>query len=138
MRKELDDKLVKKYPKIFKDRNADMKETAMCWGFDHDDGWFWLIDNLCESIQGYIDRNDVPQVVATQVKEKFGSLRFYYEGGNDLIDGMVWLVEDMSYNICEICGSTKNVGVTSGWIKTVCKDCVKEKDIKNWEEYEDK
>ena len=32
---KLDKKLVKKYPKIFRDRHADMKATAMCWGFEH-------------------------------------------------------------------------------------------------------
>lgn len=131
MRKELDDYLVNKYSKIFVDRNADMKTTAMCWGFEHDDGWFWLLDQLCGSIQSYIDINNkhrngdeqISQVVATQVKEKFGRLCFYYNGGDEYIDGMVSLAEDMSGNICENCGTTKDVGVTSEWISTICKDC---------------
>ena len=40
MRKELDEKLCEKYPLIFKNRHADMTETAMCWGFECGDGWF--------------------------------------------------------------------------------------------------
>jgi hypothetical protein len=59
----------------------------------------------------------------TQIKEKFGGLRFYYYGGDRTIDGMVYLAESMSYNICETCGTTKNVGKTSGWIYTCCKPC---------------
>ena len=38
----------------------------MCWGFAHDDGWFWILDNMCESIQSYIDNNshkNIEQVV---------------------------------------------------------------------------
>lgn len=124
MKKELDELLVKKYPKIFRDRNENMKNTAMCWGFDCDDGWFWLIDNLCDSIQSYIDHNNVNQVIATQVKEKYGGLSFYYVGGNELIHGMVWLASHQSYNICEKCGSLENVTQTNGWVKTLCKKCL--------------
>ena len=38
MKKELDEALVAKYPKIFKYRHAPMTHTAMCWGFDCGDG----------------------------------------------------------------------------------------------------
>ena len=65
----------------------------------------------------------IAQVTVDQVKEKFGSLRFYYSGGDDTIHGMVWLAEHMSYDICEICGSTKNLGKTIGWIKIICEEC---------------
>jgi len=130
MKKELDDYLVEKYPKIFINRYAGMKETAMCWGFDHGDGWFWLLDQLCNSIQSYIDSNEyraedkkIPQAIADQVKEKFGGLNFYYHGGDDYIGGMIQLAEHMSYNTCEFCGSTENVGKTNGWISVICKDC---------------
>ena len=129
MNEKLDNYLVEKYPKIFINRYADMKSTAMIWGFDHNDGWFWILDQLCDSIQSYIDMNNkwntikIPQVVADQVKEKFGTLNFYYQGGNDQIDGMVSLAEIMSANTCEFCGSTENVGRTNGWIYTICKDC---------------
>lgn len=47
MRKELDEALCAKYPLIFKDRNADMRTTAMCWGLECGDGWYNIIDILC-------------------------------------------------------------------------------------------
>jgi len=47
MRKELDEALCAKYPLVFKDRNADMRTTAMCWGLECGDGWYNLIDVLC-------------------------------------------------------------------------------------------
>lgn len=134
---ELDRKLCEKYPKIFADRHADMMATAMCWGFECGDGWFWLIDNLCHCIQNYIDANsklrDIPQVVATQVKEKYGGLRFYHDGGNELIDGMVWFAEHLSYRICEVCGSTKDVSTTKGWMMTRCAKCLAKQ--KRWERW---
>jgi len=47
MRTELDEALCAKYPLIFKDRNADMRTTAMCWGLECGDGWYNIIDILC-------------------------------------------------------------------------------------------
>jgi hypothetical protein len=47
MRRELDEALCAKYPLIFKDRNENMQNTAMCWGFSHGDGWYNIIDTLC-------------------------------------------------------------------------------------------
>ena len=59
------------------------------------------------------------QVTLDQVKEKFGTLRFYYTGGDDAIDGMVAMAEAMSGVTCEECGSPgKRVG--GGWITTLC------------------
>ena len=47
MKRELDEALCAKYPLIFKDRNADMRTTAMCWGLECGDGWYNIIDTLC-------------------------------------------------------------------------------------------
>jgi hypothetical protein len=47
MKRELDSQLCEKYPLIFKDRNADMRTTAMCWGLECGDGWYNIIDVLC-------------------------------------------------------------------------------------------
>ena len=131
MTKELDEKLVAKYPKIFADRNGDMRNTAMCWGFSCGDGWYWLIDNLCDTIQSYLDHNkhlNHPQVVAMQVKEKFGTLRFYINGACELINGMIWLAEHMSAHICEECGEPGEVLNDNGWY--VCR-CPKHSPLEN-------
>jgi hypothetical protein len=112
MKQELDEQLCAKYPKIFKDRHGDMKETLMCWGFECGDGWYNIIDQLCANIQHHIDWKQeqkekygrgegCSQVVAVQVKEKFGTLRFYYDGGDDTIGGMVRMAESMSAVTCE-------------------------------------
>lgn len=130
MKQELDDKLVEKYPKIFENRNADMQVSAMCWGFECGDGWYWLIDKLCKEIQSCLDDNPhlkIPQVVATQVKEKYGGLRFYVAGGDEYIDGIISFAECLSYSICETCGSTTEVFQTEGWIETICKKCYEER-----------
>ena len=125
MKTELEKILVKKYPKIFRDYHGDMMETCMAWGMSCGDGWFNLIDTLCGSIQGMIDNNPhlkIPQVVASQVKEKFGGLRFYFSGGDDYISGMVSFAESISMTICEACGKPGKIS-NKGWITVRCDDC---------------
>jgi len=61
----------------------------------------------------------IPQVILDQVKEKFGTLRFYYIGGDDYIRGMVTMAESMSGVTCEECGKP-GTQTPGGWIKTVC------------------
>jgi hypothetical protein len=131
MRQELDEKLCKDYPKIFANRNGDMTTTAMCWGFECGDGWYPLIDLLCHEIQWHIDKNakaGTPQFVASQVKEKFGGLRFYGDGGDNRISDFIWFAESMSTIMCETCGAPgKRRG--RGWIYTACDAHTKELDL---------
>ena len=124
MREELDNKLCAKYPKIFRDRSAPMNQTCMCWGFDHGDGWYNIIDQMCANIQHHIDWKNkqsevVAQVTVNQIKEKFGGLRFYYSGGDDVIDGMVRMAESWAAHICEEFGALGKIR-GGGWIRTLC------------------
>ncbi len=132
MKKELQDELLKKYPKIFAQHKLPCTQTAMCWLFECGDGWYWLIDQLCKSIQSYIDHNTKDyQLEAVQVKEKYGELRFYTNGESDAIHGMIWLAERMSNYICEKCGSVEGVSQTKGWIISLCQTCMKKYKNKN-------
>jgi hypothetical protein len=127
MKKELQDKLYEKYPEIFVQKDLSIQESCMPWGFECEDGWFWLIDNLCDCIQTYIDYNDKEQAEALQVKEKYGSLSFNISTMDEMIHGMVYLAESTSNSICEVCGSTEDVSQTQGWIKTLCDKCIKKR-----------
>lgn len=65
-------------------------------------------------------REPIPQVVAVQIKEKFGGLRFYYDGGDDFIHAIVQMAELMSERTCEVCGD-KGKLYQKGWHRTLCK-----------------
>lgn len=90
-------------------------------------GWWPIIEKLCDNIQHHTEwwnknretRPVVEQVVVEQIKEKFGGLRFYYQGGDDTIAGMVRMAEAWADHSCEECGSpgTRRSG---GWIRTLC------------------
>lgn len=112
-----------KYPKMYAGQHG---------GFAVGSGWWHIIETLSHLIQSHIDWNNanaekypdlkykhIEQVVVHQVKEKFGGLRFYYDGGNDIIAGMVTMAEAWADRSCENCGSigTRRSG---GWIRTLC------------------
>jgi hypothetical protein len=67
-----------------------------------------------------------------QIKEKYGTLRLYGAGDLKIV------LERLSYLTCEGCGSTHEIGHTVGWVKTICKKCMLEKnnDLSNWTPYE--
>ena len=114
MTPEHDKKLCDDFGEIFRDRNGDMRTTAMCWGFDVDDGWFNLIYDLCVEL----NKCD-PIPVATQVKEKYGTLGFYIYNGSDRAYDLIEIAEHKSGKTCETCGKP---GLTRGemWFKTLC------------------
>ena len=139
MKQELQERLFEKYPKIFCQKDLPMQVTCMCWGITCGDGWFNIIDALCGQIQHHIKYNihrgeGTIVAEATQVKEKYGSLRFYYEGGDEYIGGLVRMAEAMSSVTCESCG---NPGTSNkrGWIHTLC-SCCKSKRFKEKKEEE--
>ena len=89
MKKELEELLYQRYPELFANRTLPPDETCMCRGMECGDGWFDLIDLLCSMIQFGIDQGHTPPVRVLQVKEKFGTLRFYIRGGNERVRGMI-------------------------------------------------
>jgi hypothetical protein len=146
MKEELEKQLVEKYPKIFANVGGDVRQTPMAFGIETGSGWYNILDKLCANIQGYTDAtnerrafllddnpynvtipDEVPQLVADQVKEKFATLRFYYTGGNDKIDGMVRMAESMSGVTCQTCGNVGRIR-GKGWIYTSCDEHAKEGD----------
>ena len=136
MRFELEKILFTKYPKIFEQKDNSMDRTCMCWGIECGDGWYELIDDLCGTIQHYIDSVEFyrgggwvkpKQIKAVQVKEKFGTLRFYTDIRDERVEGMISVAEYRSSTTCERCGSRNNVTQSEGWIVTLCNECHKKR-----------
>ena len=138
MNEKLDELLCQRYPKMMVNREKSMMETCMCWGFECGDGWFNILDQLMGNIQHHIDWKNkkeevVAQVTLDQIKEKFGTLRFYYTGGDDEISGMVRMAESMSGVTCEECSApAKPHG--PGWIRTICEPCEQAREVKRAKE----
>lgn len=127
----LDEKLVKAFPNLYRDRHSSMGYTAMCWGFDCGDGWFKLIWDLSEKLEKLIIEykkqypDDEYYPAASQVKEKYGTLRFYMNFETDEMRKLIDQAEKLSAKTCEVCGKRGKARGYS-WIQTLCKKCSKE------------
>lgn len=155
MSPELDQHIREKYPKIFSqrcemsigdgwfdiidalcaniqshiDNVADQRKWTIKWNNEvNDPDYDW------EAKSSFVKREErkvpelVEQVIATQVKEKFGTLRFYYHGGDQYIRGLEAMAESMTARICEDCGKPgkRTIG---GWIRTLCEEHTYKKEI---------
>ena len=121
--------LISKYPNIF--QNYVGNPGQVNW-LDLPDGWTQNLDWMCGAIQNYVDCNiqyingekKVPvQPTCTQMKEKFGGLRFYTNQADDTVEGMISMTEHMCNNTCQMCGSHENLGVTAGCVSVLCVNC---------------
>lgn len=213
MNPELTKRLLKRFPILYQDYYSSMTQSAMCWGFDHGDGWFEIIWQLSLAIEEELKytwlqkrwflfkkkfsrwwnravytvspirqdkmrqegsgiegdpyrwvviekapldalarlaskllRPPDPNVYGSwtaslqrlgfkafviqpytglavaQVKEKFGTLRFYC-GGSETIHKYINLAERLSSVTCEDCGEQGTTAESHGWISTLCDAC---------------
>ena len=124
------EELIQKYPKIFEPYNGN--PNGVNW-HGVPKGWLPVIDKLCACIQHYIDYHvsytkdghvKPQQVRCSQMKEKFGGLRFYTDGHDEVVEGMIKMAEHLCDITCQDCGSEEDLGITSGWITVLCRKCV--------------
>jgi len=116
MKDELDKILVKEFPNLYRDRHGKMQDTCMCWGFECGDGWFEIIKELSAKLEPL-------DVVALQVKEKFGGLRFYIGAAPEEAFKYIDEAESLSYKTCENCGAPDAKARGGGWVRTLCEAC---------------
>ncbi|MDM8347678.1 DUF2384 domain-containing protein [Pseudomonas sp. sp1636] len=117
MHEQLDALLCTRYPAIF---SACEPGNQRLFGFECGDGWFTLIEAACRLIQHHINATGTEQLMASQVKEKFGGLRFYCRHASDYATSVVDLSESLSLHVCEVCGAPGRTVSRSGWMRTRC------------------
>ena len=86
------------------------------FGWEIGGGWHPLVHELIAELQtlgwdGHI----------SQIKEKYGGLRFYIGYGSDAIFAAIDKAEAKSYTICEACGQSGKLR-RGGWMRTLCDD----------------
>ncbi len=113
-------------------------KTRGWYGCIAPDGWKWIVED-CDRLLAKLD----PKYEITQVKEKFGTLRYYYEtvasrDTQEIMDAVVSEAERLSARTCEGCGNSSamsnlNRGIkydstavlksSGGWYRTICDSC---------------
>lgn len=125
MTRELDEWLTNRFPNLYRQRGGDLRSTAMCWGFEHGDGWFQIIYNLSEELEAEIlklPESEREYTCASQVKEKYGTLRFYMHSETQEMSYLIQEAEDKSAVTCEACGDPGELR-GYGWLSTKCNEC---------------
>ena len=98
--------------------------------FEFKDGWNGLVYELGKDIEDLCKLANCELPLIQQIKEKFGTLRFYYNTLNSQypkiieksIRALVSQAENCSSTICEICGEFGEKRVDGRLYKTVCKE----------------
>lgn len=85
-------------------------------------GWHPILDTLIDTIDWHVIRGKMEPVKVLQIKEKFGTLRFYYGGGDEHTHYLVRFAETLSGRVCEDCGAAAGTRSLKGWYRTVCDD----------------
>ena len=131
MTKNLVDGLRAKYPEQFNDLTS----------IECDDGWYEILSRLCYIVHSHLDykkriNKPLESFCWSQIKEKFGGLRAYCNGADELIRGAINMAESMSYITCEATGEKgkprkqrrdDNGEPMPAWIKTLCdEEAIKE------------
>ncbi len=99
MNKELELKLVEKYPELLRDYDGDPKVTCLSWGLECSDSWYKILDDLFGYLTNHMKRQlyvrysseyreknegafdyafNAPKIILDQVKSKWACLRAYY------------------------------------------------------------
>ena len=106
----------------------------MCWGIACGVGWYEIIDELCGNLHKLFTEleltgEDYPAV--EQVKEKYGTLRFYIDltrkmssDDKEKVYQFIRNAEHRSSITCEKCGKPGEEAPGS-WIKILCGVCRK-------------
>ena len=107
-------------------------------------GWRPILHVLSRSMEGFLARcpNLGAEIRILQIKEKFGSLRVYYEAPGFSpeerreLGNVVNFAESLSLRMCETCGrpaadTRMPLAAKYGWSKTLCEEHHAERDAKH-------
>ena len=93
------------------------------FGIECDDGWYDLLRDLIKEIKVIVEKDNL-DVKVVQIKEKFGTLRFYMDGLTDDIIKAIAQAEAKSAVTCEICGKPGKLRKVNRWLFTSCDLCL--------------
>ena len=108
-------RILERCPKLYKHLNH----------FEIQAGWCFILEKLSITLEALIPK-DNEEMYALQVKEKFGTLRFYLSSETDEMSSLIEKAEKLSAYICEICGEDGDIRTNHGWLTTRCDPCHEE------------
>ena len=128
MKEIFEKQLYDEFPLLY-DKGADIRTSCMGFGFECGDGWYEIIRELSEKLYPLIEKSRQKlfdefdfHPKASQVKEKFGELRFYMDCATDEMYDLINEYEDRSSKVCEICGKPGEIDYKEKWLACRCQE----------------
>lgn len=102
--------------------------------FDCGMGWYDIIRDLSIELESILsdyaenykvvegEENEIIEMFAVQIKEKYGTLRFYMSCETDEMMRLIHEAEALSSQTCENCGAFAKMRGTK-WFEVKCDDC---------------
>ena len=89
------------------------------------DGWRKAFgERMCEEIRNaLIEENYLDEYRISQIKEKYGMLRWYSFGTTQKVEDIIYKYEYISRFICMNCGRPYAKELDIGWVYTLCENC---------------
>jgi hypothetical protein len=116
--------LIKEFPELYINMYGSEYKTCLSCGLETPNGWNNIIYELSKKIYNHAKENRLyPFPVVEQVKEKFGSLRYYISDSDKTIDSFIRYAEHLSETACFKCGTNFN---KIKWSDACCDKCKKE------------
>ena len=133
--KRLNKKMVKEFPFLLP-RNRWTNRIDMYYDYSYNELWAmpdgWAIafgyELLRELKNALIEADYLDKYRIVQIKEKWGSLRWYDFGAPEKVYDILRKYEELSYEICIYCGEPAT-HETCGWINYVCEKCFYEHEL---------
>lgn len=111
-------------------KNIDTTYGWMSWSkksfhFECGMGWKHIIEDTLRRIDLSLTDPDLREDFSiSQIKQKYGYLRIYFDGGDASTDVHVNVAEEVSETICELCGRMGSLRNRHGWLSVRCDECL--------------
>lgn len=121
---DLQQKLWDEFPLLYEEIEG---STVRRVYFEVNDGWFDLIHELSTKLYPLVKDFNIQykdtfiplKFSVSQVKEKYGSLRFYADLTTNEMNILIEEAEKRSKKICEVCGKPGEIR-RGHWVNTLC------------------
>lgn len=124
--------LIAEYPfllprNVFTDKVFESYDYSYTLLDDMPKGWKKAFgEQLCKELKKVlVEDNLLDDYRVTQIKEKFGQLRWYDNYGSEKLYKVINKYESLSEHTCIECGCSGKMQDMFGWISPYCEDCYK-------------
>lgn len=126
MNAEHTNRLFEDFPALYVGRYLPATANLMSCGFGCGDGWFELLRHLSQQLQHWNLAHPEAPVIAVQVKEKFGGLRFYVDQSILEVEAAIAAATLKSLQTCELTGQPGSLHQRNDYYQTLCPEKARE------------